>query len=302
MIKRPMKGVAVEDLTLIRFPCLGFPKIDGFRCPITPDGALTSRLSRFPNEYLHRTLQNVLPSGVILDGEVVVGKKRGKGVLQRTSSGVTGRAGEPDFKVWVWDQPSLPKKFGHRTRDALATVIKLNHPRIRYLTPTLLLNFKDLETYLAWCLDQGYEGIITRDPNGMWKDGKSTLREQGMLKVKPFEDAEGRVIGWYEEKENTNEATRDATGKQKRSSAKAGKIAKGTLGGLILEDCKTQVEVRVGGGFTDQQRRHIWEHREKGLKDRLVKYKKQMVGEKDKPRHPNFVDFLDFRPEWDFAD
>jgi hypothetical protein len=76
-----------------------------------------------------------------------------------------------------------------------------------------------------------------------------------MLKYKPFIDAEGRVKGWYEEQENTNEAKREATGKLKRSSAKEGKKPKGTLGGLILEDCTTKVEVRVGGGFTADQRR-----------------------------------------------
>jgi hypothetical protein len=41
-----------------------------------------------------------------------------------------------------------------------------------------------------------------------------------MLKYKPFIDAEGRIKGWFEEMENTNEAKREATGKLKRSSAK----------------------------------------------------------------------------------
>jgi DNA ligase-1 len=122
-----------------------------------------------------------------------------------------------------------------------------------------------------------------------------------MLKVKPFEDAEGRVTGWYEEQENTNEAKREITGKLKRSSAKAGKVNKGTLGGLILADVKSGVEVRVGGGFTKEQRAELWKIREL-LLGKLVKYKKQQMGEKDKPRHPNFVEFLDFRPDWDMTD
>lgn len=120
-----------------------------------------------------------------------------------------------------------------------------------------------------------------------------------MLKVKPFEDAEGRVIGWYEEQENTNEAKREVTGKLKRSSAKSGKVNKGTLGGFILEDVKSGVEVRVGGGFTKQQRIEYWKIKET-LKGMLVKYKKQKMGEKDKPRHPVFTNFVDFRPEWDY--
>jgi hypothetical protein len=125
-----------------------------------------------------------------------------------------------------------------------------------------------------------------------------------MLKVKPFEDAEGRITGWFEEMENTNEAKREVTGKLKRSSAKSGKVAKGTLGGFILRDLRTDVEVRVGGGFTRAQRIHLWKMIRAGhdFRGTLVRYKKQKVGEKDKPRHPNFVEFVDFRPEWDMTD
>lgn len=125
-----------------------------------------------------------------------------------------------------------------------------------------------------------------------------------MLKVKPFEDAEGRITGWFEEMENTNEAKREVTGKLKRSSAKAGKVAKGTLGGFILEDVSTKAEVRVGGGFTKEQRIGLWKMIQSGddLRGKLVRYKKQKMGEKDKPRHPVFTEFVDFRPEWDMTD
>ena len=102
--------------------------------------------------------------------------------------------------------------------------------------------------------------------------------------------------------ENTNEAKREATGKLKRSSAKSGKKAKGSLGGFILDDIKDGTEVRVGGGFTKIQRQKLWEliqRDPKALLGKLVRYKSQAVGAKEKPRHPNFKEFVDFRPEWD---
>lgn len=121
-----------------------------------------------------------------------------------------------------------------------------------------------------------------------------------MLKVKPFEDFEARVIGYYEEMENTNEAKRETTGKLKRSSAKAGKKPKGTLGGFIGKTIKGGVEVRVGGGFTAAQRKSYWLRRDELVETgAIMKCKKQKMGEKDKPRHPNF---LCFRPEWDITD
>jgi DNA ligase-1 len=246
-------------------------------------------------------MSGLLDPGKLLDSEVTVGKNRGKGVLQRTNSGLTSRDGEPKFTLWVFDSPLYPAGFDERYEDAAQLVRELNHPQIKLLKYKWIETFDELYAYLQKCLKKGYEGIVTRHWNGKWKDGKSTLREQGMLKIKPFDSAEGRVTGWYEEMENTNEIVEHATGKRKRTSHKAGKIAKGRLGGLILEDCKTGTEVRVGGGFTQDQRIRLWPIRET-LRGVLVRYAKQRVGEKDKPRHPNFKEFIDFRPEWDMTD
>jgi DNA ligase-1 len=300
-----MKGVALDELSQVQLPCYASPKIDGFRCLVGRQ-PLTSRLEPFRNPFVRSELSKLFDEDhPLLDGEIVVGPKRGQGVLQRTSSGVTNGAGEPDFTLWVFDTPQLG--YGFRDRLALAEqiVTDLGHHRIRFLRHKLLSDPDELARYAERCLERGYEGIITRSIHGPYKEGKSTLREQFMLKYKPFIDAEGRIKGWFEEQENTNEAKRDATGKQKRSSSKEGKKPKGTLGGFILEDCTTKVEVRVGGGFTARQRAELWkliQRDPKALKNKLVRYKKQKVGEKDKPRHPNFVDFVDFRPEWDFAE
>lgn len=296
MIEKFFKGAQLEDLTKARFPVLASRKIDGFRCLIA-DHPLTSRLSRFPNEHFHRSLLNITSRDKPLDSEAVVGRRRGPGVLSRTSSGLTGREGEPDFTCWVFDQPG-PGGFAERLDRARRLVRDIGHPQVRFLKHRLIERLEDLEDYIDESLSLEYEGVMITSPLAPYKQGKGTVREGYRLKIKPFVDAEGRVIGWFEEQENTNEARREATGKLKRSSAKAGKVAKGTLGGLILEDLTTGVEVRVGGGFTKDQRKRLWVIREQ-LLGKLVKYKKQKMGEKDKPRHPNFVEFLDFRPDWD---
>lgn len=237
----------------------------------------------------------------MLDGEIIVGKRRGKGVLQRTSSGLTNGAGRPDFTLWAFDTPKVGYGFRDRMQLTQQIINDLGHPRIRFLKQRLIGSLSELEEYIEESLELEYEGVIIKSPHGPYKEGKATLREGYQLKIKPFEDAEGRIKGWFEERQNTNEAVKDATGKSKRSSAKAGKIGKGRLGGFILEDCKTKVEVRVGGGFTEKQRIELWKIKEQ-CRGKLVKYKKQKMGEKDKPRHPNFVEFIDFRPDWDFAE
>lgn len=180
-------------------------------------------------------------------------------------------------------------------------VRQIDHPNIRFLPHQLLHDEKQAQQYVERQLERGFEGAMFRDPRGPYKEGKSTLRQGWLLKHKPFEDAEARVTGWFEEEENTNEAKRDATGKLKRSSAKSGKKGKGTLGGIIGIDLKTGQEVRCGGGFTKNQRIIFWRIRKK-LLDQTFKYKKQKVGEKDKPRHPNFIEFVHWRPSWDITE
>lgn len=303
-MKRPIKGEAVKDLTIIRFPCYGFPKIDGFRC-VLGDYPMTSALSRFPNESFHNVLSGLVPRNELLDSEVVVGFRRGRGVLSRTSSGLTTRTGNPDFTLWVFDWFHEVLPFHERLDRARQLVKDIGHPSIRFLKPKLLRDYGELVEFLDWCLAKKFEGVITRSVDGIYKQGKSTLREQHMTKIKPFETAEGRIKGWFEEEENTNEAVREKTGKLKRSSAKSGKRGKGRLGGFILEDVKTGKPVRVGGGFTKAQRIGLWKRIQANPKEflnELVTYKKQKVGQKDKPRHPNFVDFVSLRPRWDFTD
>lgn len=295
-MKRPMKGDQIEDLTKLRFPLYASPKIDGFRC-VLGEYPKTSRLSRFPNEYFHREMRGLLPDGVLLDSEAVVGKRRGPGVLSRTSSGLTSREGEPDFTLWVFDTFQLGYGFDDRHLIASQIIRELGHPRIRLLRHTLIHSLEQLKEYVDTKLELGYEGVMTRSPPGPYKEGKSTLREQYLLKIKPFEDFEARITGYFEEMENTNEAKRLVTGKINRSSSKEGKKAKGTLGGFIGIELKTGVEVRVGGGFTARQRKDFWLRRDELVEaGAIMKCKKQKMGEKDKPRHPNFIAL---RPEWD---
>lgn len=295
--KRPMKGEAIDDLSVIRYPVLAFAKIDGFRCIMDKTGAYTSRLVAFPNKSFMRATKGLVPDKACIDGEIVVGSYCEGEVLQRTSSGLTRKDDpEPDWNYWVFDsfEPGVP--FIERHEHAAMIVRRINHSRVKLLPYRECNNEDELQAFIDECLEAGFEGVIVRSYSGDYKLGKSTVRQGWMLKIKPFEDQEGEVIGYFEEMENTNEAKRETTGKLKRSSAKAGKKAKGTLGGLILRDLTTGVEVRVGGGFTKEQRAQFWRIRDR-LIGQVVTYKKQKVGEKNKPRHPNFKCF---RPGWDF--
>lgn len=133
----------------------------------------------------------------------------------------------------------------------------------------------------------GYEGLILRDPAGLYKQGRSTAREQGMVKVKMFEDSEAEILGHVMLMHNANEATTSEIGLTKRSSHKANKVETDKMGALNVRDIHTGVEFQIGTGFTDTERLSHWEHHV----GKIIKYKFFAGGVKDKPRFPVFLGF-----------
>ena len=107
-----------------------------------------------------------------------------------------------------------------------------------------------------------------------------------MIKVKPMEDAEARIIGFEEQEENTNEKQTNELGRSKRSSCKAGKVGKGTLGSLIVTNTEFG-DFNVGTGMDDALRQKIWDNREAYL-GKIITFRFQRIGTKDKPRIPAF--------------
>jgi DNA ligase-1 len=147
---------------------------------------------------------------------------------------------------------------------------------------------------------------MIRSTAGPYKFGRSTEKEGWLLKLKRFEDSEAVVLGCYELMHNANEATKDELGHTKRSSHKANKQGRGTLGGLHVRDLKTGVEFDIGTGFDDALRAELWSLHQLNVAlqvpakfsagavvGRVAKYKFFPTGSKDKPRFPVFLGFRD---------
>ena len=151
---------------------------------------------------------------------------------------------------------------------------------------------KELQAYEQYCLNLGYEGVILRDPNSMYKHGRSTAKEGGLLKVKRFEDGEAGILAVEEQMHNGNEATTNELGRTQRSSHKENKVPMGKLGALVCKDLVTGIQFSIGTGFTDKLRKDMWAHRDT-LIGATVKYKSFKIGVKDAPRHPVFLGMRD---------
>jgi DNA ligase-1 len=150
-----------------------------------------------------------------------------------------------------WDMPEAPYSERFRCVDEWHRCYRVEHHYVSYAQQITDLE----ERYLA----AGFEGVMIRDPDGPYKQGRSTTREGWLLKVKRFEDSEALVIGMEEKMHNANEATVNALGHTERSSHIANLKPMDTLGALIVRDIKTGVEFNIGTGFDDMTRKLWWE-------------------------------------------
>lgn len=272
-----MLAATVDDVAVLKYPLYASPKLDGVRALITGAGKLVSRsLKPFPNPHVNKLFGAGLKG---LDGELIIGSPTAKDVFRATSGALQRETGEPDVKFYVFD-------FWQRTLAFKDVISRLPHsPKdgIICVEQHLVKDPIELLQYESDCLTAGYEGVILRSPDGMYKFGRSTLREQGMLKLKRFVDGEAEVIGIEEEMHNANEAKRNKLGRTERSSAKAGLVGTGRMGALLVRDLATGVEFSIGTGFNAEDREAKWP------KGTVVKYKSFKVGVKDKPRFPVFL-------------
>jgi DNA ligase-1 len=287
---RPLLSAKADraDLGRLTYPLLASPKLDGIRAVVL-DGQLVSRtLKPIPNDFIRNALSRPCLDG--LDGELIVGSPTDADIYLKTNSAVMSKSGDPAFTYYVFDIHNMPSTFAARLAELPeqvgvdARIVVLEHKEIK--------SEAELIAYQEWCIEQGYEGVMLRRPSASYKYGRSTLKEQTLVKLKVFEDGEAKVLGMIEEMHNANEATTNALGHTERSSHKENKVGKGRMGTLVVRDLDTNVEFEIGTGFTAAHRQEFWEQTT-SVVGRIVKYKHFPHGAKDKPRHPVFLGFRD---------
>lgn len=283
---KPMLASKVEDFDSIRFPLMASRKLDGIRCVMVGGKAMSRTLKLIPNAHVQAMLSG-LPDG--LDGELMLFDDEGKPLpFDEITSAVMKRTGTPNFTFCVFDWHGVDEGYKQRYEKLYQwfsddSTLPIEH--LRLLDHTLVETMKDLEYLEQLYNEQGFEGIMLRSLDGPYKYGRSTEKQGFLLKWKRFQDAEAVVISVEELMHNENEAKTNEVGATKRSTAKAGKVAGGTLGALHLRR-KDGVEFSIGSGFTAAQRNALWVHHTVAglLIGSNVKYKFQPT-----PNEPNAV-------------
>jgi len=270
------------DFSVLRFPVLASPKLDGVRATYLDDQIYSRSLKKFPNRAIKDAFQFFAP----LDGELIVGDPTSKSVFRDTMKVISAFSAPIDDLCFYAFDIVTEDKFADRLREV--EVYQHVHHRIRHVPHSLIYDMRGLLHLEEKALDAGYEGLMLRDPEGKYKQGRSTAREGGLLKLKRKETSEARVTGFVEQMHNGNEAKVDNLGYTERSSHQANLVPMDTLGALEVVDVKSGVSFNIGTGLTFADRDEIWKNRDK-YRGRLVTYEFIPIGVKDKPRHPAFI-------------
>lgn len=285
-----------DEIDALPYPMVASPKLDGMRVVKIGGCAYTRNMKPVANRHVRAWIEANLPNGI--DGELCLPKMTEP--LEDVMSAFRSRDGAPSFKFAAFDffGDSEDQIEGASFTDRLRKLGEVcgllveRCPSLVILRQTLVRDPDALRDVIERHLGDGFEGTMVRKPSAPYKRGRSTLKEAGLLKIKPFDDEEATIIGFEEEMTNTNE---DRVFAGRRSTAQAGLVPTGRLGAFrcIFAD---ETEFTVAG-FTDEQKTGFWT-RQKELLGQIITVKHQIVhgGRKpgQAPRHPQFKGF---RPE-----
>lgn len=297
---RPMKSAHIEDPAALRYPGLVSPKLNGIRCVIRDGKPLSYTGKPIPNRYITKCLSDFKLEG--LDGELVVGPPNAYDALNKSSSGVMSRDGEPDFKLYAFDYHDMPAGTPYCLRhEALINEIQSLQGQDFPVEMVLHSTVSSVEDFLLrekLYVEAGYEGIIYRATDGLYKYGRSTAKQQWSMKLKRFKDAEAKIIGFKEEMENANDEEVNAIGLTKRGHSKDGMIPKGRLGAFVCETVADGVHFHsaetfgLASGFNDEFKVWAWNNRD-ALAGQFVIYQFFMVGINGVPLNPRYIALRD---------
>lgn len=298
MITRPMLAASrvllIEELEYITYPKLVSYKLDGIRCITRANAnhyvAPFSRSNKLlPNCHVQSWAAD-LPS--FFDGELIIPGATFHKIQSKVMTNITLPF---PFEYHVFDH------WGYKGMSFEKRLMTLQIQVERYcndcknkvvlVNQVLVLSPSELKLEYDRAIHAGYEGLIVRDPKAPYNDKtRCTFVSEHALKMKQFEDAEAVIVGFVPEYENQNEKVKNELGYSRRSSHAGNKKARARLGALVVEE-KTHnqgtIQFQIGSGFDQTTRIEIWNNQKHYL-GKIVTYKHQLYGRKDKPRTPIF--------------
>jgi len=179
------------------FPCYSQRKLDGVRCVALPGRGLFSRLRKeFPHmEHIKEEIKQ-LPSSLILDGELYsneIGFQEIVGIVKRETLKAGDSEKQRKIQYHVYDMIS-DKPYEQRLRDLHRLFREHSFEHLVLVQTSICTSEEEMKQQHAQYVADGYEGIMLRTPQGIYKNSRSI----DLLKYKEFFDDEYEVIDFKE--------------------------------------------------------------------------------------------------------
>lgn len=308
MPPRPLLAETVEldHLDQLTYPLCASFKFDGIRALLTRETAWSRSGRPLPNAALQAFVHHNWDFLDGVDCEVMV-RNDSSGYLpfydvpeSRTHTRIRGvqswimaQSGEPDFELFCIDLFDVALPFADRYAYLQDRLNNFDHKRVTLVEQELLYNSSNVEVFATRAAAAGHEGVMLRAPNTHYKQGRSTLREQTLLKLKPFRDAEAKVIGFKQRMINTNPSLVSPLGFTEHSTCAEGLQPVNMLGALVCFCPLFSETFEIGTGYSDAQAEAFWLKRDEILAAQLVvNFKYQAHGSTaSRPRSPVFQGF-----------
>ncbi len=165
--------------------------------------------------------------------------------------------GWENIKFMIFDVPNAKGNLRDRLEVLREFLSQNSNEFIRVIEQIKIDSNEDAFAFLDEVVSGGGEGIVVRNENAPYKNGRSGE----ILKLKKFKDSECKVV--------------------KLQNGK-GKF-EGLLGSLICVDIFSNIEFKIGSGFSDEQRSNP------PKVGTIITYKYQNLTKYAKPRFPVFL-------------
>ena len=288
------------DLNLIRFPVVCLVKIDGVNGGNLSDRFTARTLKPFKNSVVGDVFSHPLLAG--FNGELAVGSLTDGATCRRTTSVVNSyswnSSGEiPTLYPFDYVTEQISKRgYLDRYLQVEDKITQLPPELAQYVKPLpywkLCKTLEEVLEFHEMVTSLGYEGTILRWHLAPHKNGRSTVKEGYLLRLKDQETDEAVVLSLVEAEENQNIPQINELGETFRTSHQENKVGKGMVGSFI---CLWKgIEISVSAGELDhEERREIWERRNDsvpliGAGDQIT-FRFMRYGMKDKPRFARYV-------------
>jgi ATP dependent DNA ligase domain/DNA ligase OB-like domain len=242
----------------IQFPAYAQLKMDGMRFnAIVRDGKVEFRSRNGKEIQLLGNLEKEFAAlagdvDCVFDGELLVmdpddyqfmDRQTGNGILNKANKGTISAKEAAMVHATVWDViPYVLFETGYcgtpySTRFSSLKLLVDKQPsenkKIWIVTSDIVETMEEAQTIFEGYLAQGLEGIILKDGAGVWED----KRAKHQIKFKGELECDLKIV-----------AIEEGTGKYA-----------GMLGAILCESADGVIKVRVGSGFTDEQRKTLGE-------------------------------------------